>query len=218
MNATGWKHGLRIAFNLVFVRPIMLLAVGLNVRNRARLPMSGPAIIVANHNSHADTLALMSLFPLSRLRHVRAVAAEDHFAADTLIGWVARNLLGILPIRRAGAKAGADPLAPVVEALDEGAILIIYPEGTRGEPEKPQEFRRGIAHVSQRRPDVPVVPVYMQGFGRVLPRGSWIPVPFFCDVFVGERLPATDDRKVMMANLQAAISMLADQAPGINWE
>ncbi len=213
----GWKHGLRIAFNLMIVRPFMLIAVGLSVRNRAGLPVSGPAVIVANHNSHADTLALMSLFPLSRLHHVRAVAAEDHFGEDTLVGWVARNLLGILPIERS-ARGGSDPLGPVVDALDEGAILIIYPEGTRGEPEQLQNFRRGIAHVSQRRPDVPLVPVYMQGFGRVLPRGSWIPVPFFCDVVIGDSLPPADDRKIIMANLEGAIAGLSRQVAGIRWE
>ena len=209
---------LRLAFNVLFIRPVMLLAVGLSVRNRDRLPISGPAVIAANHNSHADTMALMALFPLRRLRIVRAVAAEDHFGNDTLIGWVARNLLGILPISRAGTRKNFDPLAPVIDALDEGAILIIYPEGTRGEPEKLQSFRRGIAHLRQRRPDVPIVPAYLQGFVRVLPRGSWIPVPFSCDVVVGEALPPAESRKIMMSDLEAAIARLADDVPDLIWE
>ncbi len=218
MNQPRWTHLLRLAFVVLFVRPVMLAAVGLSVRNRERLPGEGPAIIAANHNSHADTLALMALFPLKHLHLVRAVAAEDHFREDTLIGWVARNLLGILPISRAGAKKGADPLVPVVEALDQGAILIIYPEGTRGEPEKLQSFKRGIAHLRQRRPDVPVIPVFLQGFGKVLPRGAWIPVPFFCDVVIGEPLPEAADRKVMMADLEGAITALADQVLDTVWE
>ncbi len=218
MVSGGWANVLRILFNLVFIRPVMLLAVGVSVRNREGLPDSGPAVIAANHNSHADTLALMSLFPLRRLKMVRAVAAEDHFRQGTPIGWVARNLLGILPISRAGARKNFDPLAPVVDALDEGAILIIYPEGTRGEPEKLQSFRRGIAHLHERRPEVPIVPVYLQGFGRVLPRGSRIPVPFFCDVVVGEPLPPAESRKAMMTSLEATISGLANEVPNLIWE
>jgi len=211
-------HLPRLLFVALFVRPMMLIAVGLSVRNRGGLPTEGPAIIAANHNSHADTLALMALFPLKHLHLVRAVAAEDHFRQGTLIGWVARNLLGILPISRSGAKKGADPLVPVIEALDEGAILIIYPEGSRGEPEQLQKFKRGIAHLRQRRPEVPVVPAYLQGFGKVLPRGSWLPVPFFCDVVIGEVLPAAKDRQAMMAGLENAIMELAKQAPDTIWE
>ena len=211
-------HLPRLLFVALFVRPMMLIAVGLSVRNRAGLPADGPAVLAANHNSHADTLALMALFPLRHLHRVRAVAAEDHFRDGTLIGWVARNLLGILPISRTGARRGSDPLAPVIDALDEGAILIIYPEGSRGEPEQLQSFKRGIAHLRQRRPDVPVIPVYLRGFGKVLPRGSWVPVPFSCDVVIGDTLPAAGDRQAIMAGLEGAIVALADQVPGTIWE
>jgi 1-acyl-sn-glycerol-3-phosphate acyltransferase len=218
MDRFVWSEIPRFLFVAFLVRPVMLLAVGLSVRNREGLPAEGPAIIAANHNSHADTLALMSLFPLRHLHRVRAVAADDHFREGTLIGWIARNLLGILPIRRTGAKKGADPLVPVIGALDDGAILIIYPEGTRGEPEQLQSFKRGIAHLRQRRPGVPVVPVFLQGFGKVLPRGSWVPVPFFCDVVIGEPLGETTDRNAMMADLEGAIAALADQVPDTVWE
>jgi 1-acyl-sn-glycerol-3-phosphate acyltransferase len=218
MEAFTWRNLARLMFVALFVRPVMLIAVGLSVRNRDGLPATGPAILAANHNSHADTLALMALFPLSQLHQVRAVAADDHFREGTMIGWVARNLLGILPISRTGAKKGFDPLAPVMEALDQGAILIIYPEGSRGEPEQLQKFKRGIAHLRQRRPEVPVIPVYLQGFGKVLPRGSWVPVPFFCDVVIGETLPASEDRAAMMADLEGAVLALAEQAPDTAWE
>jgi len=74
---------LRYLFFLGVIRPIILLVLGLNVRRRNLLPSQGPALIVANHNSHLDTMVLITLFPARVLRFVRPVAAMD-FLRDAL--------------------------------------------------------------------------------------------------------------------------------------
>ena len=75
---------LRYMFFLLIVRPIVL---GLNVRRNQLLPTEGPAVVVANHNSHLDALTLMTLFGMRRLAIVRPVAVADYFLKNRLLAW-----------------------------------------------------------------------------------------------------------------------------------
>lgn len=209
-------HVLRLAFFALVARPVAWVVLGLNVRHRPRLPRSGPAIVAANHNSHLDTLVLISLFPLRLLPRLRPVAAADYFTRNPLLAWFSLNVIGILPIRRE-AKGGADPLKPCETALDRGEILVLFPEGSRGEPEVMGRFKRGIAVLAARRPEVPVVPVFLHGLGKALPKDDPILVPFFCDVFVGEALRGSDDQAAFMAELETRMAGLAAELPKPSW-
>jgi len=177
---------LRHLFFALIVRPVVLLVLGLNVRNHARLPQRGPAIIVANHNSHLDTMVLMTLFPFSRLKDIHPVAAADYFLRTPVLSWFALSIIGIIPLSREIRASHHDPLAEASEALERGKILILFPEGSRGEPERMGELKSGVSHLAKRYPEVPVIPVFMHGLGKALPKGEGLLVPFFCDVFVGE--------------------------------
>ena len=209
---------LRMLFFAVIVRPILLVVLGINIRHRERLPTDGPAIIVANHNSHLDTLTLMSLFPLSDLPKIAPVAALDYFMKPAAFRWFALNIIGILPINRTGRTKGENPLASSMQALDEGRILILFPEGTRGEPEALAQFKKGIAHLARSKPDVPVIPVFMHGLGKALPRGSWVLVPFNCDVFVGESFYGEESIPDFMNSLENRLDDLAHETKIPVWD
>ena len=209
---------LQLLFFWLVVRPVVLVVLGLNVRHRERLPARGPAIVVANHNSHLDTVMLMTLLPSRLLSRIRPVAAADYFLRNAAISWFARRIMGIIPIERRGREPGADPLAPVAEALGRGDIVILFPEGTRGEPERLATFKSGVAHLAKRHVQVPVIPVFMHGLGKTLPRGSLVPVPFFCDVFVGDALYGRDDHKAFMADLTGRMQQLAGEGKFPPWE
>ncbi|ELF95384.1 1-acyl-sn-glycerol-3-phosphate acyltransferase [Escherichia coli] len=177
---------LRWLFTLCIAYPVILIWLGVRVYGRNRLPTTGPAIIVANHNSHLDVLTLFTLFPLSTLMNVQPVAAADYFLRNKAISWFALRVIGIIPVYRGAHHA--NPLQACVEALDAKKIVIIFPEGTRGEPGKFSEIKSGLWYLSQQCPEVPVIPVYMHGLERSMGKGQKIPVPFFIDVFIDEPL------------------------------
>lgn len=209
---------LRFLYYAVFIRLVVLIVLGLNVRHRERLPRSGPAIIVANHNSHLDTMVLMSLFPLRLLPKLHPVAAMDYFLSSRWFSWFTLRIIGILPIKRTVARGDDNPLLPCNEALAEGQVLIVFPEGSRGEPEQMQSFKGGIARLAESNPAVPVIPVYLHGLGKALPKGEALLVPFFCDVFVGEALAWTGDRRSYMRQLDECMKALAAEENFPSWE
>lgn len=209
-------------FIVLVVRPAVLLVLGLNVRRREHLPLSGPAIIAANHNSHLDALVLMSLLPRATLLRTRPVAAADYFLTNRWLAAFTVGVLGILPIDRvAQAVPGPDAkdiLAECETALRRGDILIVFPEGTRGEPETLAQMKSGVARLLARVPETMLVPVFTHGLGKTLPRGAWLPVPFTCDVLVGPPLTWTGDRIAFMEQLRQAMRDLREEGRFPEWE
>ena len=166
----------RVFFTLA-VRPFLALFVGLRVRGREHLPAADPFILIANHSSHIDAVALLSLFPGTRLKHIRPVAAADYFERNRFVGWLTRALFHTLPIERDATSPETDPRPRMLAALAAGESLILFPEGTRGSGTDLGRFRRGIAWLAEHRPDIPIVPAYLENMGRALPKGEFLPVP-----------------------------------------
>ena len=207
---------LRSAFFLLMVRPVLTLVLGAQVRGRALLPGAGPAIIVANHNSHLDTLTILTMFRIKDLPILRPVAAADYFLRTRLGSWFALNIIGIIPIVR-GGHGGGNPLAPCEQALDRGEILILFPEGSRGEPEVMAAFKRGVAHLARARPHVPVHPLFIHGLGKALPKDSVLLVPFNCNIVAGEPFFWDGDMDRFMNTLRARMEDLAAQVHMPPW-
>lgn len=176
------------AFVALVMKPICLFLLGMKVQHRHKLPIKGPAIVACTHNSHVDTAALFALFPLKNAPTLRPVAAMDHFFKSPLWRFLSRDVLNLIPIDRSGKTPRERLFDECHGALDNGDILLIFPEGSRGEPEKRSPLKKGLYYLAQERPLVPIIPVCMRGTGKVLPRGDSLIVPFTLDVVIGDPL------------------------------
>lgn len=205
-----WRDCAQIVLFTALIKPFVGLWMGLRVRGREHLPTTDPFMVIANHSSHLDTLALLSLFPLRRLRRIHPVAAADYFERNKAIAWLTRTACNILPISRHHSTAENDPIPRMVAALQAGQSLMLFPEGTRGTGEEMGPFRSGIARVLEQVPHVPVLPAYLVNMGRSLPKGECIPVPFFCEVRLGAPRYLHGSRQDIIHELETAVRALRD--------
>lgn len=172
----------RLFFQFI-VKPIVTLISGIAVKGRENIPTEQPYIIVANHNSHLDALAIMCLYKSKDIVNISPVAAQDYFFRNKFLAWISVNLLDITPISRDLKNAQTTegikihPLARVYQSIDAGKTLIIFPEGSRGRPEQLQKFKSGIAHIAKQYPTLKIVPVVLENTGKALPKNEALFVP-----------------------------------------
>lgn len=197
--------------------PIVAVCLGIWVRHRHRMPRRGPAIIIANHNSHLDIAVIRTLcYPRVRSA-LRPVGAADYFLCNSFMRWVSLNLIRIIPMERNKRVKPSEMFQPIDDALAAGEVVVLFPEGSRGEPEQMAELKRGIAHLAQRNPEVPVIPVFLHGLGKALPRGESLLVPIQCDAVVGLPILFQGDREQFMEDVRMAFESLKDELPQLGW-
>ena len=213
-----FKNFLQAIFFIFIVRPLITIIIGLNILFDERLPLDGPAIVAANHNSHLDTLTLLSLWPISKLHQVRPIAAADYFLSNPILAWFSLNVIRIIPIDRQRKDKTSDPFVEMSKALERQEILLLFPEGSRGAPEQLSRFKTGIARLVERHQTVPIVPVFMHGLGKSLPRGDFLLVPFFADVAIGEPVYWRGSVEATMQAYEQTMSNLAEELEIPAWE
>jgi len=147
------------------------------------LPNAGPYLLVANHTSHLDTPALIGALPKSALKSAFPVAAKDTFFTGPFRSLLATKLVNALPVRRATADRQA--LATLrARMVEDRAVLIVYPEGTRGKGDAIAPFQPGVGMlVAGTR--VPVVPCRLRGCEQALPKGRCLPRPCKIELAIG---------------------------------
>jgi 1-acyl-sn-glycerol-3-phosphate acyltransferase len=153
---------------------------------RGCVPDPRQRVYFANHASHGDFVLIWTVLPHALRRITRPVAALDYWGGG-LRGFIGREVFNAVLVDRTGSTR--EPISVIMDAMQQGASLIIFPEGTRNTGDQPLlPFRSGLYRMAQARPDIEFVPVWIDNIRRVMPKGEFLPVPLLCSVTFGAPL------------------------------
>lgn len=173
-------------------------------------PRPGVRIYYANHRSHGDFVLIWASLPPELRARTRPVAGADYWLRGRLRRYVINQVFrGVLIDREAGRAA--DPVGTMAEALAGGDALIMFPEGTRNLGDELLPFRSGLYHLAHLRPELEIVPVWIENLGRAMPKGSVIPLPLLCSVIFGPalRLQPDEPRDAFLQRARDALIALS---------
>ncbi len=178
----GREQGLRVIASAIRV------ICGVHPIGRDSYPV-GPKVFYANHTSHMDFTLIWSVLPHKQRIVTRPVAARDYWIRNRVSRFVGCGVFNALLIERKHITRDNNPIRQMEAVLKQGQSLIVFPEGTRHESSIPDNFKPGLYHLSQACPDVPLIPVYLENLNRMLPKGTFIPIPLISRIKLGEPLP-----------------------------
>jgi len=211
MSPPGWFSALASLAVIVLVRTITA------VRGiwAGCAPEPVRRIYFANHTSHGDFVLIWTVMPPVLRRKARPVAGADYWMAGRLRRFFGTQVFKAVLIDRHEVTREKNPIAPMVEALDGGSSLILFPEGTRnttGAPLLP--LKSGLYHLAKARPELELVPVWIRNLNRVMPKGEFLPIPLLCTVTFGApfKLGKGETKTAFLERVRA--SMLALSAEG----
>jgi 1-acyl-sn-glycerol-3-phosphate acyltransferase len=174
-------------------------------------PSDRQRIYFANHASHGDFILLSACLPARERARTRAVAAADYWGTSRLKRFLAEEMLCSVLIERNSAERKQDPMAVMLGVLDQGDSLIVFPEGTRNTTGAPiQPFKSGLYNLAEARPEVELIPCFIENMSRVLPKGEFLPVPLLCRVIFGAPVAPREgeDRHAFLDRAREAVAAL----------
>lgn len=174
-------------------------------------PLAKQRIYFANHTSHVDAILIWASLPAALRRMVRPVAAADYWLKGPLRRYISRRVFRCVLIDRIVRLPDVHPIEQMIAPLQAGDSLIIFPEGTRNAGEGLLPFKSGIYYLAKARPEIELVPVWIENLGRVLPKGTLIPVPLLCSVRFGRPLQLTpgEEKNEFLERARGALLKLA---------
>jgi len=142
-------------------------------------------VYFANHTSHLDALVIWAALPRPMREKTRMVAAKDYWDAGPVRRYISRKLLKAVLIERENVSLKNSPIQVMVTEMQNEYSLILFPEGGRSQDGTLGEFKSGLYYLCKRRPDLELIPIYLNNLNTILPRGKALPVPMLSRVIFG---------------------------------
>jgi 1-acyl-sn-glycerol-3-phosphate acyltransferase len=164
----------------------ILALYGVHVRTRRLAPLDPklPYVIMSNHRSQFDILAVVLGLDDLQLRWV----AKKELTRIPIFGWALRHTGHIIIDRSDPAQAIAS-LRAAREKMARGVSVVLFPEGTRSETGQALLPLKKGGFMLALETGFPIVPVVVRGSREILPRGSWRALPGEIEVVVGAPSP-----------------------------
>lgn len=163
---------------------IAKLISGVSVRWVDSQPDTCQRVYFANHTSHLDPILIWSSLPGFVRSLTRPVAAKDYWIRGAVRRYLAQQFNALL-IDRQDIKVHQSPVDLMIREIGDKYSLIVFPEGSRNTDAEMKEFKSGLYYLSKKRPDLELIPVYIENLNRVLPRGEFLPVPLLSRITFG---------------------------------
>jgi 1-acyl-sn-glycerol-3-phosphate acyltransferase len=168
--------------------------VRVDVVGAARIPRSGPYVIMSNHSSHADVPILFATLPL-----VPGFIAKKELSRIPFLS-MALRAGGHVLIDRADHQSGMQGIKLAAREVQAGKTIAVFPEGTRGDGATLLPFKKG-AFLIAKRAGVPIIPVGIRGSHAVLRRGEILPHAMGVSVHIGEPVSQSDAKTLTVDDL-----------------
>lgn len=177
-------------------------------------------IFFANHTSHLDFIVVWSALPAAIRARTRPVAGGDYWKKGRIRRYLSAKVFHGILIERTPSSATSEEKknaahAAIERIADEmGAehSIIVFPEGTRGTGDEIAPFKSGLYHLCKLKPNVQLVPVYLDNMNRILPKGEALPVPMLSRVVFGGpmEMRRNEPKEAFLERARSAVETLRE--------
>ncbi len=194
------------------IATVARLVSGFTVRWIDSHPDTCQRVYFANHTSHLDAVVLWACLPAELRLLTRPVAAADYWGKSNFRRFLASSFNAML-IDRKEIKVHQSPVELMIREIQDIYSLIVFPEGSRAPDGEMSEFKSGLYYLAKKRPDLELMPVYMDNMNRILPRGEFLPVPLLSSITIGHPifLEAGEQKADFLHRAREAVRALKDR-------
>lgn len=176
----------------------------LHLEGRKKIPWKRPVVMVANHRSLIDILALYKI-----RRPFKWTSKDENFRLP-FIGMVL-SLTNSIRIKRESLRSGAQFLSQAEEEMKKGSSILLFPEGTRSKTMEMRPFKEG-AFLLAKRSGSGIIPIVQTGSEKTFDRGSWAlkgKAPIYIRVL--DEIPAEEVEKTEVKTMMLKVREIMEQ-------